>query len=220
MLGTVTRQNICQADAPRTRAASSSSVPSACIRGISSRATKGKVTKIVASTMPGTAKTILRSCASAQGPRIPCRPKSKRKIMPEMTGDTPKGRSMSVIRASLPRNWNFAMAQAAATPKTRFRGTAIPAARRVSLKAAKVMGSRSAPTYAVQPFSSACAKTLARGRRRNSERKATATRVSTAFTAKGSEVARALVSKRVRSAIVAAIATPRSGGPRSTTGGG
>ncbi len=41
------------AAAPSDSAASSSSVPCACISGISSRATKGKVTKIVASTMPG-----------------------------------------------------------------------------------------------------------------------------------------------------------------------
>ena len=38
--------------------------------------------------------------------------------MPEITGETPKGRSMSVMSAFLPGNSNFAMAQAAATPKT------------------------------------------------------------------------------------------------------
>ena len=45
-------------------AASSSSVPCACMSGISSRATNGKVTKMVASTMPGTAKMI---CTSWRG---------------------------------------------------------------------------------------------------------------------------------------------------------
>ena len=64
MFGSVTRQKICQPLAPSTRAASSSSVPCACISGISSRATKGKVTKTVASTMPGTAKMILMSCVA------------------------------------------------------------------------------------------------------------------------------------------------------------
>ena len=52
-LGIVTRQKICQPPAPSTRAASSCSLPCACISGISSRATKGKVTNTVASTMPG-----------------------------------------------------------------------------------------------------------------------------------------------------------------------
>ena len=56
------------AGAQRSAAASSSSVPCACISGISSRATNGKVTNIVASTMPGTAKMILMSCADQPGP--------------------------------------------------------------------------------------------------------------------------------------------------------
>ena len=56
MFGSVTRQNVCKPLAPSSRAASSSSVPCACISGISSRATNGKVTNIVASTMPDTAK--------------------------------------------------------------------------------------------------------------------------------------------------------------------
>ncbi len=64
--------------------------------------------------------------------------------MPEMTGETPKGRSMRVVRPFLPGKSNFATAHAAATPKTRFRGTAIPAAIRVSFSAARVIGSRSA----------------------------------------------------------------------------
>ena len=68
MLGSVTLQNICQPEAPSTSAASSSSRPCACISGISSRATNGKVTKIVASTMPGTAKMILMSCSLEPGP--------------------------------------------------------------------------------------------------------------------------------------------------------
>ena len=53
MLGSVTRRKICRPPAPSMSAASSSSVPCSCISGISSRATNGKVTKIVASTMPG-----------------------------------------------------------------------------------------------------------------------------------------------------------------------
>ncbi len=53
MFGSVTRRKVCQPLAPSETAASSSSVPCSCISGISSRATNGKVMKIVASTMPG-----------------------------------------------------------------------------------------------------------------------------------------------------------------------
>ena len=52
MLGSVTRQNVCNPLAPSTRAASSSSVPLASMTGMISRATNGNETKIVASTMP------------------------------------------------------------------------------------------------------------------------------------------------------------------------
>ena len=74
-LGSVTRQRICRPEAPSTRAASSCSSPCACISGMSSRAMKGKVTKIVASTMPGTAKMIFRSWSRSHPPNQPCRPK-------------------------------------------------------------------------------------------------------------------------------------------------
>ena len=65
MLGSVTRQKVCQPLAPEHDARPPPlRVPCACISGISSRATNGKVTKMVASTMPGTAKMILMSCAA------------------------------------------------------------------------------------------------------------------------------------------------------------
>ena len=71
MLGSVTRQNVCQPFAPRVTADDSSSVPCACISGMSSRATNGKVTKAVARTIPGTAKMTLRLWARSQGPSQP-----------------------------------------------------------------------------------------------------------------------------------------------------
>ena len=43
--------------------------------------------------------------------------------MPEITGETASGRSMSVIRKLLPRNSNLAIAQAAASPNTVLSGT-------------------------------------------------------------------------------------------------
>ncbi|MCY1244633.1 hypothetical protein D9M72_577230 [compost metagenome] len=76
ILGSVIWRKVCQPEAPSTIAASSSSLPCACISGISSRATKGKVTKMVASTMPGTANMILMSCVSSHGPSQPCAPNS------------------------------------------------------------------------------------------------------------------------------------------------
>ena len=103
MLGSVTRKKVCQPLAPSTIAASSSSVPCSCISGISSRATKGAVTKVVASTMPGTAKMILMSCSTSQAPNQPWAPKSSTKIMPEITGETANGRSIRVISRFLPR---------------------------------------------------------------------------------------------------------------------
>ena len=53
------------------------------------------------------------------------------------------GRSISVSRMFLPGKSNFAMAHAAATPKTQLSGTEIPAAINVNLIALNVIGSRS-----------------------------------------------------------------------------
>lgn len=61
-----------------------------------------------------------------------------------MTGDTAKGKSISVIKRLLPRNLNFEMAQAAQTPKTRFAGTTIAAVISVRRIAAMASGSFSA----------------------------------------------------------------------------
>ena len=127
MLGKVTRRKVCQPDAPSDTAASSSSLPCACISGINSRAMNGKVTKMVASTMPGTAKISLMSCSCSHGPNQPCAPNSNTKTRPDTTGLTANGRSISVISRLLPLNSNLAMAQAAATPNTRLAGTEITA---------------------------------------------------------------------------------------------
>ncbi len=143
MFGSVTRQNVCQPLAPSVRAASSSLRPCACISGINSRATNGNVTNVVASTMPGTAKMILMLCAMSHGPNQPCAPNTSTKIMPEITGDTANGRSISVIKMFLPGKSNLVIAHAAATPKMQFIGTEIPAAMNVSLMALNVNGSAS-----------------------------------------------------------------------------
>ncbi|PTV93391.1 hypothetical protein C8J27_1176 [Rhodobacter aestuarii] len=56
MLGSVTAKSVRQPPAPRVSAASSSERPSSTMTGMISRATKGKVTNRVASTIPGSAK--------------------------------------------------------------------------------------------------------------------------------------------------------------------
>ena len=69
-----------------------------------------------------------------------------------MTGDTEKGRSISVVRNALPLNSNLAIAHAAATPKIRFSGTEIAATSSVSRIADCVSGSASAAPNAPNPF--------------------------------------------------------------------
>ena len=101
----------------------------------------GKVTNTVASTMPGSANTIFRSCASSHGPNQPCVPNMSTNTSPATTGDTENGRSIKVISACLPRKRNFAIAQAAAIPNTMFKGTAIAAASTVRRNAAKASAS-------------------------------------------------------------------------------
>ena len=106
--------------------------------------------------------------------------------MPEITGDTAKGRSMSVSSVPLPGNWNFAIAQLAARPKARFSGTAMAAVSSVSRIAAHASGSRRAVTYAPRPFSRAWAKTAASGSTRKTARNTTATTSRAARTMGGS----------------------------------
>ena len=70
----MTRQNVCQSDAPRVRAASSCSVPISRSTGTTSRTTKGSETKIVASTIPGVEKITRMPCSASQPPNQPSRP--------------------------------------------------------------------------------------------------------------------------------------------------
>ena len=84
---------------------------------MSSRAITGNVTKQVASTRPGKAKTILMSCSRSHGPKMPWRPNSSSRNKPTTTGDTVKGRSISAVSAARPGNLKRAMAHAAARPK-------------------------------------------------------------------------------------------------------
>src|SRR5690606_36423160 len=186
IFGSVTRQKICQPPAPSVSAACSSSLPCACISGISSRAMNGNVTNNVASTTPDTAYTIFRSCCCSQSPSHPCAPNNNTNTSPATTGDTENGRSISVIRNCLPRNWNLVIAQAAATPNTRFTGSATAATHRVSLIALQASGSVMAARYSSQPFLKASANTAANGASRNRARKPSANASTTPRTQRGS----------------------------------
>jgi len=123
MFGRVTRKKVCRGDAPRVRAASSWSLPCICMTGMSSLATKGKVTNMVTSTMPGTAKITFTPWAPSHGPSRLSAPKSSTKIMPEMTGDTANGMSMNETSSRLPGKSQRVMAMAAAMPNSVLRGT-------------------------------------------------------------------------------------------------
>src|SRR5947208_3562249 len=63
-----------QPEAPSTTAASSSLRPWCCISGMSERATKGSVTKMVASTMPGAATMSAQRTAFPSGAMASPRP--------------------------------------------------------------------------------------------------------------------------------------------------
>ena len=78
----------------------------------------------------------------SRGSRKPCSPKSTTNINPATTGETEKGKSISVTKRLLPGKENFAIDQAAARPKTRLAGTAMAATIKVSFTAAMASGSR------------------------------------------------------------------------------
>ena len=87
----------------------------------------------------------------SQGPSQPCAPNTRTKARPATTGETENGRSMAVTSTCLPRNSNFAIAHAAATPNTMLSGTATAAASRVSRIAASASGSLTAASQASAP---------------------------------------------------------------------
>src|SRR3954471_15401707 len=128
---------------------------------ISSRATSGNVTKVVAMTIPGTAKMILMSCSESHGPNQPRAPNNKTKIKPEITGETLNGRSTTVISRLLPQKSYLEINQAAAMPNTTLSGTAMPAVSRVSRMASMVSSCANAAKYLPAPLEKADANTVA-----------------------------------------------------------
>src|ERR1700677_1847426 len=117
-------------------------------------------------------------------------------MSPEMTGETAKGRSIRVMRRLLPRKENFAIAQAAATPKITLAGTAIAAVSSVSRMAAKASALAKDAKYAARPCPSASAKTAAKGSTRKKPRKSRATAGRVQRTQAASRVARGAPARR------------------------
>ena len=72
--GSVTRRKVAKGEAPSVQAASSCSVPISRRTGTTSRTTKGSETKIVARTIPGSAKITWIPFAFSHPPSQPVRP--------------------------------------------------------------------------------------------------------------------------------------------------
>jgi hypothetical protein len=70
--------------------------------GINSRATNGKATNTVASTIPGKAKMIWTPWEFSQSPNNPCAPNMSTRIKPDTTGEMENGSSMRVMSRLLP----------------------------------------------------------------------------------------------------------------------
>ncbi|CKS09234.1 Uncharacterised protein [Mycobacterium tuberculosis] len=125
MEGSVIRQNVCHQPEPSVAAACSWSVPNSCNTGSTSRTTNGQVTNMLASTIPGSPKMILKPRSCSTKPRAPADPHSKINETPTMTGETAKGRSIIACKTPLPRNRLRASTNAVVTPKITFSGTTI-----------------------------------------------------------------------------------------------
>ena len=72
--GSVMRRNVCQDEAPSVRAACSCSSPISRSVGMTSRATNGSETKIVAITIDGSANSTWIPWSESQPPNQPSRP--------------------------------------------------------------------------------------------------------------------------------------------------
>src|ERR1700710_2004115 len=91
--------------------------------------TKGTVTKMLASTMPGRPKMILKPRSFSTNPSAPAEPHNRINATPTTTGDTANGRSMTACSALLPRNLLRASTSAVGTPNTTLSGTTIATTR-------------------------------------------------------------------------------------------
>ena len=117
MFGSVTRRNVCQIEAPRVRAASSSSKPNSSSTGTSSRIVNGMQMKIVTSTIEGSANRIWIPCAAKKSVNQPPVPKRSTAARPTVTGDSANGRSTTAFRRDRPTNRCRTRTHATTRPK-------------------------------------------------------------------------------------------------------
>ena len=101
MLGRVTCQKVCQPEAPSVSAASSSARPCAVISGISCARDEREGDEERREHEAGQREDDLDVVRLEPGPNQPCAPNSSTKTRPETTGETEKGRSISVISSRL-----------------------------------------------------------------------------------------------------------------------
>src|SRR3982074_271703 len=99
MVGSVTRQNVCQAEAPSVAAACSCSSPTSISTGTTSRTTNGNDTNTVASTIPAGLKMIGSPWPISQLPNQPPCPYTSTNESPMITGETTNGTSTSVSKS-------------------------------------------------------------------------------------------------------------------------
>ncbi len=157
--GKVTRRKTCQPLAPSVAAACSCSVPISRRTGTTSRTTNGSDTKIVASTIPGSAKTTWNGRFSSQPPV----PKRSRNASPTTIGESASGRSTSTLTRFLPGNRCRTIAIAQTIPKIVFAGTAMAVMISVTISACFAAGVVTASHAPERPFSNALRKTRPTG---------------------------------------------------------
>ena len=177
MFGSVTRKNVCKPLAPSTRAASSSSRARRFHdRDDLARHERKRHEDRRQHDARARRRRSWMSWSISHGPSQPWRPNSSTKTMPEITGDTANGRSISVISRLLPRKLELARSPSRARRRTRGSpARRSPPPSSVSSSAASASGSRDRRRRRrSSPFENASVNTAASGsarkRHRNAER--------------------------------------------------
>src|SRR2546423_2325641 len=125
--GSVIRQTVCQPVAPSVFAACSCSSPTSRSVGMTSRATNGSETKIVAMTIDGSEKSTWIPWRSNQPPNQPSLPYSRKSERPTTTGESASGRSISTLSRPLPGDRGGTITSPQTNPEAGVTGTPAPA---------------------------------------------------------------------------------------------
>jgi len=123
----------------------------------------GRVTKVVARIIPGTAKITLIPNWFNKDPKKLLLPKRRTNTIPEITGEIVRGRSSNVKMKFLPWKSNLVIAQAADKPKTKLRSMEITVVKTVNLIAVIVSGSEIELKKLLIPFPNASLKITTNG---------------------------------------------------------